>query len=650
MRKTSLIFLCLLAVTSAAHAGPPDWLRAVAQDKLPDYPAETSFVILLDETYTTVTDKGEMKTDYRRAYKILTTKGRSQSHVVLAYDNDTEISDLNAWAIPPKGSTFDVSGKDAVETGISSSSLYSDQKKKILVLPTSEPGTVIGYEYKQTRRADVLEDVWDFQDVAPVHLARYTLALPSGWEYKMRWSNWASSDPTRSDKQRFSWQITDLPAIKEEPSMPAWRAVAGRLSLKVIPSDPALKSRQRETWNDVAAWYSTLSAPRLASDPKIKAKVAELTAGKADTWSKMKALAAYAQRNIRYVAIEIGIGGYQPHFASEVLSNTYGDCKDKATLLDAMLREIGVDSYLLLTHTTRDVVTSDFAAMQFNHEIIAIRLPESLQTDEAVAVIQHPKLGRLLLFDPTSSLTPIGLLPGYLQGGRGLLVADHGGELISFPELPPANNVLRRNAKFRLTEDGGLVGEVEEVRTGDHANYKRHELMELAAPERTKSIAEFLSGFMQDFVVKDLKLENLEDFDRQLVVRYTFEAPHYASNMGKIWLLRPRVIGSKAEYIFSDEPRSYPLDLDTASLQNDRIEITLPPSFSLEDSPAGIDLRNDFVRYTSSYKMEGSVLHYDREYEVRKVSVPLDHFAEIKSFYRAVAADERGTVLLKQSN
>src|SRR3954464_5738600 len=532
MRKTSLIFLCLLAVTSAAHAGPPDWLRAVAQDKLPDYPADVSFVILLDETYTTVTDKGEMKTDYRRAYKILTTEGRSQNHVVLFSDNDTDISDLNAWAIPATGATFDVSGKDAIETGISSSSLYSDQKKRILVLPNSEPGTVIGYEYKQTRRADVLEDMWDFQDVAPVHLAKYTLALPAGWEYKMRWSNWAAADPALEAKQRFSWQMTDLPAIKSEPSMPAWRAVAGRLSLKIVPSDPALRSRQRETWNDVGAWYSTLAASRLAPDPKIKAKVAELTTGKADLWSKMGALAAYTQRNIRYVAIEIGIGGYQPHFAGEILSNTYGDCKDKATLLDAMLREIGVDSYLLLTHTTRDVVTSDFAAMQFNHEIIAIRLPESLQTDEAVAVIQHPKLGRLLLFDPTSSLTPIGLLPGYLQGGRGLLVADHGGELISFPELPPPSNLLRRTAKFRLSEDGSLSGEVEEVRTGDHANRKRHELLELAAPERSKSVTDFLSAFLQDFTVKDLKLEHLDDFDQQLLIHYTFEAPHYAQNMG----------------------------------------------------------------------------------------------------------------------
>jgi hypothetical protein len=650
MRRISLLIVLIAVAVGVAHAGAPDWLRAVAQDKLPQYPADVSFVVLLDETYTTVTDKGEMRTDYRRAYKILTTEGRSQNHVVLFSDNDTDITDLNAWAIPATGATFDVSGKDVIETGISSSSLYSDQKKKILVLPNSEPGTVIGYEYKQTRRADVLEDMWDFQDVAPVHLAKYTLALPAGWEYKMRWSNWAASDPALEAKQRFSWQMSDLPAIKSEPSMPAWRAVAGRLSLKIVPSDPALRSRQRETWNDVGAWYSTLAASRLASDPKIKAKVAELTAGKPDVWSKMKALAAYTQRNIRYVAIEIGIGGYQPHYAGEVLSNTYGDCKDKATLLSTMLHEIGVDSFLLLTHTSRDVVNPDFATMQFNHEIVAIRLPDSIPAEQAAAVIQHPKLGRLLIFDPTSSLTPLGLIPGYLQGGRGLLIVPPGGELISFPELPPPSNLLRRTAKFRLSDDGSLRGEVEEVRTGDHANSKRHELLELAAPERSKSVADFLSAFLQDFTVKDLKLEHLDDFDQQLVIHYTFEAPHYAANMGKIWLLRPRVIGSKSEYAFSPEPRKYALDLGSASLQDDRFEITLPSSLTLEDSPAGVDLKNDFARYSSAYKMEGSVLRYEREYEVRKVSVPVDHFNELNDFYRAVAADERGTVLLKQTN
>ena len=76
---------------------------------------------------------------------------------------------------------------------------------------------------------------------------------------------------------------------------------------------------------------------------------------------RIKVLARFAQRDIRYAAIEIGIGGFQPHPASQVFSNRYGDCKDKATILSAMLAQIGVKSYYMPIHTDRGVDREDSA-------------------------------------------------------------------------------------------------------------------------------------------------------------------------------------------------------------------------------------------------------------------------------------------------
>ena len=87
-----------------------------------------------------------------------------------------------------------------------------------------------------------------------------------------------------------------------------------------------------------------------ASEP-IKQEVSVLTAGKTAQLQKMQAIAAFVQHDIRYVAIELGIGGWQPHAAPDVFSHRYGDCKDKATLMRTMLREIGVDSYHVVINT-----------------------------------------------------------------------------------------------------------------------------------------------------------------------------------------------------------------------------------------------------------------------------------------------------------
>ncbi len=94
------------------------------------------------------------------------------------------------------------------------------------------------------------------------------------------------------------------------------------------------------------------------------------------------------QHDIRYVAIELGIGGLQPHAASEVFSHHYGDCKDKATLMRSMLHEIGIESYYVVINTERGVVTRDMPAHNgFNHAIVAIKLPDGMADPSLIATI-----------------------------------------------------------------------------------------------------------------------------------------------------------------------------------------------------------------------------------------------------------------------
>jgi predicted transglutaminase-like cysteine proteinase len=646
--RISFVVCFAVACCVSAHAGAPDWLRALSTEPLPSYPAETDHVILLTEMNTVINEKGEMKTFYRVAYKILNTKGREHDHVAVFFDPDTPVSGLKAWAIPAAGEAFEAKEKDALETSMTGSEMYSDRRMKYLHVPFSEPGTVIGYEYEQVRRSDVLQDVWDFQEKVPVRTARYMLTLPKGWEFQERWTNWTKVAGAASDL-RTIWELRDLPAVKDEPSMPAWKAVAGRMAISVISGRPELKSRQRVSWADVGSWYWGLSSPQAATSPQLQAKVTELTASFPDTWSKMKAIAAFAQRRVRYVAIEVGIGGYQPHSAPDILTNSYGDCKDKAILVRTMLQQIGVESYMVLTHSSRGVVAADFPTMlSFNHAILAIRVPESVPVDKAVATLDHPKLGRLLIFDPTSSLTPLGSLPGYLQGGRGLLVLSTGGELIDFPAELPSANVIQRSAKLSLNDQGTLQGVIDEVRTGANANEKRHELLALAVSDRRRVIENFLAVFLPGFKLKDYSIENLDDYDHQLLLHYNFEAPSYAKTMGGMWLFRPRVVGEKAELALTAKERSYPVELDSTSLQTDSFDITFPSGYVVDETPIPLETHNDYLRYSSEFKVDGSVLHYKRQYEIDKVMVPVDHIAEVQKFYRSVAADERASVVLKK--
>ena len=86
------------------------------------------------------------------------------------------------------------------------------------------------------------------------------------------------------------------------------------------------------SWQQMGNWYRNLTSGRLDASPDIKQRVAALTAS-GTLLAKMMAIAQFVQHDIRYVAIELGIGGFQPHPATDVFSHRYGDCKDKATLM-----------------------------------------------------------------------------------------------------------------------------------------------------------------------------------------------------------------------------------------------------------------------------------------------------------------------------
>ena len=227
--------------------------------------------------------------------------------------------------------------------------------------------------------------------------------------------------------------------------------------------------------------------------PALQAKVQELAPASLSMFERIRALSLFAQRDVRYYAIEIGIGGYRPHPAGEIFSHRYGDCKDKATVLSAMLSQIGVKSYYVIVHATRGIFTDKTPPnSSFNHMILAIQMPEASISQKLPAMFDDPKLGHLLIFDPTNDLVPLGQLPPYEQDSFGLLVTDAGGAFfIHLPVTTPDLNKIHRNAKLTLLPDGTLQGEIEEIRSGYLAMNGRAFLQHETQSDRKKLLEHF---------------------------------------------------------------------------------------------------------------------------------------------------------------
>jgi hypothetical protein len=561
---------------------------------------------------------------------------------------------MHAWCIPAEGKDYEVKDKEAAEIAaprIESSELVTDLRFKSLRIPAADPGNTVGYEYQTEEQPLLLKDTWEFQRHTPVRESHYKLQIPSGWEYKAVWINHAEVQPIASGNGMYEWVVNDVKGIRHEEEMPPLDGVAGQMVIFFYPPGGAA-DRGYTNWREMGTWYTNLTTGRRDASPEIKQQVAALTAGSSTQLAKMQAIAQFVQHQIRYVAIELGIGGWQPHAAPEVFTHRYGDCKDKATLMGSMLHEIGVDSYYVVINAARGSVTKESpAGVSFNHVILAIRLPDAVKDPSLMAVIERPKEGRLLFFDPTNEFTPLGQISGELQANYGLLVGVDGGDLVELPMQPPSTNSIQRTGKFTIDSAGNLQGDVEELRVGDRAAAERWTLRTVAKDnDRIKPIESLLADSLPSFHITKAAVVNLQQTSQPFGFNYTFLTENYAKNAGDLLLVRPRVLGTKARALMeTKEPRRFPVEFSGPVQDTDRFDITVPVGYVVDDVPPPVDVDYGFASYHSKTEVVGNTVRYTRTFEIKELSVPVSRTDDLKKFYRIIATDERNTAVMKAS-
>ena len=648
---TALVLAALVWLSPPVVADTvPEWMRTAAHETLPDYPKETVAVVLLRDEQTTVKDNGDIETRYRVAYKLLRPEARQEySWTSFPFDNETKVSSFRGWTLTSDGKELEVREKDIVESSMGNYEVFTDQRVKTIRYPAADSGNVVGFEVIRKHRPFVFEDSWGFQEMIPTRRARFSLQVPPGWEFAEYWANFPKQEPKSSANNLYVWEVENIPGIEVEPKMPPFRTIAGRMDIKYFPRDASLRAKTTGSWKDIGVWYAGLTSFSRLPSPALQQKVAELTAEISDPLQKMQALASYVQQQIRYFAVEVGIGGFQPHPAADVFKHQYGDCKDKATLLSAMLKEIGIDSYYVMIDTQRGVITPGFPSIYGNHMVMAIRIPPDMPTTTLYAMVDDPQLGRLLFFDPTSPYVPLGYLPNRLQESYGLVMTADGGKLILLPLLPSSTNRMMRTGNLTLSSGGDLNGEVRELRWGGPAALSRQQFVGSAPADRAKIFEKFLGAYLSNFALTGASLGNLDKYDETLTLDYKFQVAGYAKTAGDLLIVRPRVLGENGSSILTGKPRKYPIEFGEATLQTDNFDIALPAGYVVDELPPAVRAVCDYGTYKSDVQVKDNILHFTRSYEIKDLVVPTEKLAEVRDFFSQIAIDEKSSAVLRKA-
>jgi hypothetical protein len=252
-----------------------------------------------------------------------------------------------------------------------------------------------------------------------------------------------------------------------------------------------------------------------------------------------------------------------------------------------------------------------------------------------------------LIFDPTDTYTPIGLLGFSLQGSYGILVAGNDSQVIQLPTLAPDADTLERTASFALNADGTLKGTVTETRSGEAARRYRRLYNEEGEKQQHEDLERRLQRDFSSVTVDANSAQNARNMDKSVVLQYSLTANGYAQPTGDLLLIRPRVLGHNARP-YDDKPRIYPIDLGETGTWRDSIDVALPADYVVDDMPAPVDLDVGFASYKSDVKANGNVLHYSREYVVRALDVAPEKSADVSKLMGAITADENSSAVLKK--
>lgn len=647
MRGRGRILAASLLAAVPAFAGDPvapTWLTRAAAVPLPAYDKKVPAVVLLDEAEVVVDERGRVRRTLRRAVKVLNRDGRDQAAGYVPYATDiSKVREVEGWLISPSGTVKRYGDKDWVDHLYDFSDVYDESRMKTLwARDEADVGAVFAFEAVVEEKPLFAHDTWWFQTRLPVVVSRYRLTLPRGGQAAGTVFNYTGGTAALTETTR-TWELRDLPWTDRESFPPPLSQTAPWLAVSYETGSPEDALPRFAEWRDVSRWYEELAAPAGWPDPAIAAQAKALTRDATSDLERVQAVARYVQA-IKYVSIQIGMGRFRPHSASDVLAKSYGDCKDKANLMRTMLKTLGIDAHLVLIYSgDPDRVRLEWPSpLQFNHCIIAIAA-KGASTGGATVSVEG--LGTLLVFDPTDEYTPLGELPRSHHGSLVVVATKAGTAPVRLSPPDPEAGLQNREIEASLDALGGIAAKVREVSAGAAAASARRAFRGERRTDAVKRIESWISA-----CATAARIAHIRDKDDATSGRFTLElefaAPAYGQLMqSRLLVFRPAVLGHPEAVLPSDTERTLPVVLEASALA-ETARIALPAGFTVDELPAPVALETPFGTYTAETKAETGALVHKRKLVLRRATVPPDQYAALKTFYEKMRAAEESPVVL----
>jgi hypothetical protein len=632
---TSVLILIAVAKAFSQEREIPKELYTASG--IPDSLKENAnSVVRYDETNVTVKGPGKVTIKHHSIVTILNEKGDKEGVLLLNYNKKYDVfSDIGMRVYDEKGVLIKKYHKGDMYDGaaINDETIVSDDRFLGLKHTIAAYPVTIEKEYEEDITSLVDLGTWNIQDnEQSVQYAYYHLLIDSADEFRYQDKN-TSIKPQNSianGKASYTWLVKDLKSIKLEEGAEWWQ-VFPRINFASKYFDFYGNRGDFSTWQSFGNWIKALNADGCSLSPEREADIRKMTDSIKTDKGKAKFLYHYMQQNMRYVSVQLGIGGLKPFPAAFVDQKKYGDCKALSNYMCALLKAVNIPSYYSIINAEANQEPADpsFPYNAFNHVILCV-----------------PFKGDTTWLECTSSTQPFGKLGPFTENRRALLITENGGKLVNTPRSAMQDNQFNSEVHLILNADGSAKADIKILSTGGY----RDEYIGISAAKTDEQKEAFMNLLnIKQPSVFDLNLSSDKDNVKEVDMKLEYDK--FCDIMaGDKQFYRPHAFDLVAFAVPIEEKRKTDYYFEHPMQKICVTTIDLPAGFEVETLPVNQSLKFTYGNYEVKYVYDAAknqVISTAR-FNLTNQVIPAAKYTELQQYLDAVAKAQNKKLVIRR--
>jgi hypothetical protein len=579
---------------------------------------------------------GRAEERFHTIVTVLNEKGNDEAEKVLHYNKKyVSVGSFEMRVYSADGTLIKKYHKSDMydRLAIDNETMVTDDRLLAISHTIASYPTTIEYIYDYDIRSLMDLGSWAYQEYEQsVQNAYYHISIASdaGFRYMNRNTKIKPQKTSSEGRDNYSWTVTNLKAYKHEPGSKGWRVLpqvyfaANNFEFYGFPGDLS-------TWQNYGKWQQKLNADVCTLSPERAEEIKKMTADIKTDKEKVKFLYEYMQKSVRYVSIQLGIGGWKPFPATFVDQKKYGDCKALSNYMSALLKAVNIPSCYAIINAGSNMQPADptFPFDPFNHIILCVPLKSDTTWLEC-----------------TSSTQPFGKLGSFTENRYALLVTEDGGKLVKTPSSKDIDNQFNSEVHVVLDADGGAKAQVKILSTGDYRDDYLG-LMYLKTDEQKSKVITMLN--MKQPSAFTFKPSTDKDGVKEVDIDLEYDKFCDIAS-GDKQFYKPRIFDLWQATLPTEEKRRSDYYFEVPILKTCVTTIDLPAGFEVESLPASQSLKFSYGTYDAKYTYDAAKNQVvnTTKFNLTNQVIPAAKYNEMQTYFDAIAKAQNKKLVIRR--